>query len=356
MNGIDLISRRNFVGLLLQSALATTALGQAIRPSQPYYTPPSDFGGGWQFTPDPRLPNVLLIGDSISIGYTRDVRRLLSKQANIFRPMTTDGSKPDNCGDTRYGLEHIDRWLGEETWSIIHFNWGLHDLCYRNPQSKLYGHRDKVHGVLSVPLPDYRSNLIKLVQIIKKTNAKPIWATTTVIPPNEAGRFMGDEVKYNRAAAEILGDSSRTYHTKRGGDVLHCVHALETSAGCGHASSCSDCVIRNSVRRVLEGSEVHRRSLTMKTVTGGEQKDIPLLVTVSPLKQGDEKLTILVMEDLSELHQLRRLLPICAWCKKIRNDEDYWQSLEEYLGSHHDIRFTHGMCEDCYRKMHQDDV
>ncbi len=198
------LNRRKFLGLFLQSTLATALVGRSRGKTPQYYTPQSNLDGEWQVTPDPALPNVLLIGDSISIGYTLDVRRLLRGKANVLRPMTIDGKEPDNCGDTRYGLENIHRWVGETKWSVIHFNWGLHDLCYRSPQSKLYGNRDKIHGVLQVPPMNYMENLEQLVKVLRDTKAALIWATTTAIPPNEAGRFTGDEVKYNRIAAKIM--------------------------------------------------------------------------------------------------------------------------------------------------------
>ncbi|MEE9218412.1 MAG: response regulator [Acidobacteriota bacterium] len=53
-------------------------------------------------------------------------------------------------------------------------------------------------------------------------------------------------------------------------------------------------------------------------------------------------------ETLSELKRLEGLLPICSYCKKIRNDRNYWQSVESYLGEHSEARFTHGICPDCY--------
>jgi phosphoserine phosphatase RsbU/P len=52
-------------------------------------------------------------------------------------------------------------------------------------------------------------------------------------------------------------------------------------------------------------------------------------------------------EALAQIKVLRGILPICAWCKKVRNDENYWERLEGYLGQHTDIRFTHGMCPEC---------
>lgn len=47
--------------------------------------------------------------------------------------MTPDGKQPANCGDTRSGIKNLDRWLGTNHWDVIHFNWGLWDLCCRTP-------------------------------------------------------------------------------------------------------------------------------------------------------------------------------------------------------------------------------
>jgi hypothetical protein len=69
------------------------------------------------------LPRVLLIGDSISIGYTLDVREMLKGKANVHRI-------PTNGGPTTNGLKSIKAWLGDSKWDVIHFNWGLHDLKY----------------------------------------------------------------------------------------------------------------------------------------------------------------------------------------------------------------------------------
>ncbi len=50
---------------------------------------------------------------------------------------------------------------------------------------------------------------------------------------------------------------------------------------------------------------------------------------------------------LAEVKTLSGLLPICAWCKKVRDDDGYWQQVDTYFRSHSDIRFSHGMCTDC---------
>lgn len=147
------------------------------------------------------LPKVLIIGDSISIGYFPAVREALRGKASVSRPNT-------NCGDTPRGLRHLEQWLGDTKWDVIHFNWGLWDLCYRNPESKNQGNRDKVNGTLSVTPEDYEKNLTTLVDRLQKTGASLIWASTTLVPDGEAGRFVGDDAKYNAVAAKIM--------TKRG--------------------------------------------------------------------------------------------------------------------------------------------
>jgi hypothetical protein len=75
---------------------------------------------------DPKLPRVLLIGDSISIACTVPVRKSLAGKANVHRI-------PGNGQTAENGAKNIDKWLGKKKWDVIHFNWGLWDLCYRHP-------------------------------------------------------------------------------------------------------------------------------------------------------------------------------------------------------------------------------
>ena len=146
---------------------------------------------------NPDLPNVLLIGDSISIGYTVEVRKRLKGKADVFRI-------PANGQTASFGLKHLDKWLGDRKWDVIHFNWGLWDICYRNPASKTQGHRDKVGGTLTATPEQYQESMEKIVARLKKTNAKLIWCSTTPVPKLELGRKEGDEIKYNAIAKKIM--------------------------------------------------------------------------------------------------------------------------------------------------------
>jgi hypothetical protein len=64
---------------------------------------------------------------------------------------------------------------------------------------------------------------------------------------------------------------------------------------------------------------------------------------VSHLQRRNEQLS----SALAEVKTLSGLLPICAWCKKVRDDDGYWQQVEDYFRNHSDITFSHGMCSDC---------
>jgi len=53
---------------------------------------------------------------------------------------------------------------------------------------------------------------------------------------------------------------------------------------------------------------------------------------------------------MQNINQLHGILPICAWCKKVRGGDKYWQSVESYISSHSDVDFTHGICPECLEK------
>jgi acyl-CoA thioesterase-1 len=142
------------------------------------------------------LPRVLIIGDSISIGYTLPTRALLKGKVNLHRI-------PTNGGPTTKGVAEIDKWLGDGKWDLIHFNWGLHDLKYMGPNGENLFPKEK-GGKVQVPIDEYEKNLHKLVVRMKKTGAKLVWRNTTPVPPGSKGRYVGDSVRFNEAAAKVM--------------------------------------------------------------------------------------------------------------------------------------------------------
>ena len=134
----------------------------------------------WDYVEDdPKLPRVLLIGDSVSRGYTLAVRKALAGRANVHRA-------PENCGPTANGLKKLDVWLGAGKWDVIHFNFGIHD---RRTQPA-----------------DYAQRLDQLVERMQSTGARLIWASTTPVPPDaqDGPEFSAAIVERNRIAAEVM--------------------------------------------------------------------------------------------------------------------------------------------------------
>ena len=176
--------------LLCLTIAANAAQPDAAKPQRPARKPDPSLAA---ITDEPGLPRVLLIGDSISMGYTLPVRELLKGKANLHRIAS-------NAGSTKDGIAKIDSWLGNAKWDVIHFNWGLHDLKHWKD-----GKLDPAGPQVSTP-EEYEKNLRELTKRMKATGAKLIWATTTPVPAGCDGRTAGDEAKYNEIASRVMKD------------------------------------------------------------------------------------------------------------------------------------------------------
>jgi hypothetical protein len=176
------------IGALLGPLHAQEATPQARRPPNPAFAPVEDVPG---------LPRVLLIGDSISIGYTVAVQELLKGKANVHRI-------PTNGGPTSNGVEKVNEWLGDSTWDVIHFNFGLHDLVYMGPDGARLVEPSLPGATHQVPLAVYEKNLTTIVQQLQATGAKVIWCNTTPVPEGTKGRVADESIQFNHIAAKVM--------------------------------------------------------------------------------------------------------------------------------------------------------
>ena len=176
---------RLLTGALLLAATVSAAEKQPAKAPSPVLA---------AITDTPGLPRVLLIGDSISMGYTLPVRARLAGRANVHRP-------PVNCGDTARGVSSLDQWLGSGRWDVIHFNFGLHDLKYLDAKGQLAAPDQgrQVHAPAQ-----YEANLRKIVARLQRTGARLIFATTTPVPTGSQGRVADDAARYNEIAVRVM--------------------------------------------------------------------------------------------------------------------------------------------------------
>lgn len=144
---------------------------------------------------DRDLPVVVLIGDSIRIGYEPFVAEALQGKARIVGP------GQENGGDSANVLKNLERWAIARKPAVVHFNAGLHDIK-----------RDRKTGKAQVDRDAYRNNLAEIRQRLdRETSARLIFATTTPVIDDrhqtnkEFDRREADVKAYNQAAREVLG-------------------------------------------------------------------------------------------------------------------------------------------------------
>jgi acyl-CoA thioesterase-1 len=137
----------------------------------------------------PELPRVLILGDSISIGYTPRLRKSLEGKANVHRPTT-------NCRWSAFGDEKIHEWLGNKKWDLIHFNFGLWDWYGWSQDTK------------ATP-ESYSKSLNNIVQKLKKSEATLVFAMTTppCVGPEKKARITVSKARaqeFNQAALRVM--------------------------------------------------------------------------------------------------------------------------------------------------------
>ncbi len=152
------------------------------------------------------LPNVLIYGDSISIGYTPETRKALEGKANVVRLHCNGGdsssfiAKMDALHAAMTGEKVEGGW--DFDWDVVHFNLGLHDLKHvKNGKLNMNGEQ------VSTP-EEYEANLRKIVAYLKKEHPKAslVWCNTTAVPEGSGGRVPGDAAKYNKVAMRVMKD------------------------------------------------------------------------------------------------------------------------------------------------------
>lgn len=144
----------------------------------------------------PDRPSVILIGDSICMGYRPLVKQRLSKKMDI---LGIEG----NGGDSSNVLKNMDKWMINRDAAFIHFNCGLHDLKFERNE-KTY----------QQPLEVYEANMKKIVaKLQKEATARIVWATSTPVVAErhntvkEFDRYLRDVQAYNSVATAIMEEA-----------------------------------------------------------------------------------------------------------------------------------------------------
>jgi acyl-CoA thioesterase-1 len=155
---------------------------------------------------------VLLIGDSISLGYQPFVAARLKGKADVQHgpaPAPGRGSENPNgnARDSRYTVANIKQWVvADHAWDVIHFNCGIWDTALvdaKTGQTIPAGKQPSGLVKRKVEPEEYRRNLEQIVKTLEGTGARLVWASTTPVLV-EKGNRLEDIPKYNEIAAEVM--------------------------------------------------------------------------------------------------------------------------------------------------------
>ncbi len=159
-------------------------------------------------------------------------------------------------------------------------------------------------------------------------------------------------VDMNAAANSYFQSPAPIWGQRLCGDVLHCANVHECAEDCGQTRFCRDCVIRQSVGAALTGTQTTRRWSEMYLIREGHRRRVCFLISVAPFNLNQAELFFIVLEDVTEVAELRQLIPICASCGQARSGDNYWQSVQDYLRTHTAVQFSHGLCPGCVVKLY----
>lgn len=111
------------------------------------------------------------------------------------------------------------------------------------------------------------------------------------------------------------------------------------------------------VKRVKEGSFDERAVVRSHDEVGDLATAFNDMIEARGAHNRDrERLVVELREALDNVKMLSGFLPICAYCKKIRDDRGYWSAIEQYISEHSEAQFSHGICDDCMKKQHPEFV
>ncbi|WP_319405737.1 hypothetical protein [uncultured Desulfosarcina sp.] len=154
----------------------------------------------------------------------------------------------------------------------------------------------------------------------------------------------------NIASERILGSDWSLKQKRLCGYAINCIYTLNTAGTCGKADACFKCAIRQTSEAFINGTHVFKQIADMSLKYNGKIHEICFIVSCAPFRYQNNNYFILTLEDITELSELHRIVPICSFCHKVRDDSDCWQQVDEYFHKYSTVKFSHGICSDCAKK------
>ncbi len=112
----------------------------------------------------------------------------------------------------------------------------------------------------------------------------------------------------NNAIEQTFGIHLSEVINRRGGEVLNCVHASATDKGCGYSEECSECKVRQTALEAISGKKIEKNRARVQLNIRGIETNLDFLISAAPLDHDGERLAIVILEDITELNELKKRL------------------------------------------------
>jgi len=152
----------------------------------------------------------------------------------------------------------------------------------------------------------------------------------------------------NKTAKDFLGCKEDEILFNRCGKSISCRHATDHPLGCGFGPSRNECIIRKAVLASRKEKLPQRLKGKLELLP---DKDLNVIVSVSSFEYKKDVFSLVMIEGITLMIGLEGLIPICAACKRIR-DEKGWNMIEKFIEEHSEAEFTHDICPECIKKMY----
>jgi hypothetical protein len=149
-----------------------------------------------------------------------------------------------------------------------------------------------------------------------------------------------------------MGMNDRQYTDKENAKRLFQAYNEAYRTGEPHIGYGYEIIRKDGTKRYIEASILLEKDSSDKPI--GFRGIIRDITERKQIEEEREKLIHELQEALANIRTLRGLLPICSYCKKIRDDKGYWNQIESYIQDHSGAEFTHGMCPECLKKLYPD--
>ena len=193
-----------------------------------------------------------------------------------------------------------------------------------------------------------------LDEALKRVEAERAKTEAIIAAIGDGIRILGTDFRIlyeNQSHRDILGEHTGEY----------CYQAYQ-----GRDGVCENCPMDISFRdgnihtmeRTVPSERGHRyleiTSSLLKDSEGKVIAGIEVVRDVTERRRLESEREMLIgnlQEALAKIKTLKGVIPVCAWCKKVRDDKGYWEELEHYIRDHTDADFTHGICPECLKNV-----